>query len=256
MAQLNIRIEDDLRDGLDALARARGQSVSDLLRDLIRQALGRSRGPAKKGRDDTPVSLSALDRYSLALHHQVLAALARAADDSDSYDDHGDVAHHEQMIEILERGFSAEYDRLFGGLYAEMTPRECALVRDILEMFMWTKRSVDGLTDEQRALLGDDLAGRLEFSGFDFNNTLEARLASYACYLTSHGEWEEMATYFDDHHERGNSHWPMLARYQQMLLSWKPIWDTKTDSAHAHRLGSYLLDVDELREIASAGYRS
>jgi plasmid stability protein len=64
MAQLNIRLEDDLRDGLDALARARGHSVSDEVRDMVRQALGRSRAPDGEGGDDAPASLSALDRSS------------------------------------------------------------------------------------------------------------------------------------------------------------------------------------------------
>jgi uncharacterized protein YfbU (UPF0304 family) len=254
MAQLNIRIEDDLRDWLDALARARDQSVSEAVRDLISQAVGRDR--ADRHREDTPVSLSALDRCSMILQHRVLAALARAADDSESGDEHGEVARHEQMIEILERGFSAEYYRLFENVRAEMTPRECGLVHDILEMFMWTERSVARLPDEQRALLGDDLTDRLKFSGFDFNNTPEARLASYARYLTSHGQWEEMAPHFDARHEQGNSHWPTLARYQRMLSIWKPIWDARTGSEHVRKPGNYFLDVDELREIASAGYRS
>jgi uncharacterized protein YfbU (UPF0304 family) len=173
----------------------------------------------------------------------------------DPKEDYGEVAHHNQMIEILERGYSAEYYRLFDGLYAEMTRRECALVHDILELFLWTERSVRGLSPKLRPLLGNELAGHLTFAGFDFNSTPEVRLAGYARYLTSHGHWEEMAPYFDDRHERGNSHWPMLATYQQMLSCWKPIWEAKKGSARPGRPDGHLLGVDELREIAAAGYR-
>lgn len=241
MAQLNIRIDDESRDLFDSLARARGLSTSDLLRDLIYQALGR--GESDRPRDDTtPASLSAVERRRLAMQHEVLAVLGA--------DDEYEVAYHRQMIDVLNSGYTGEYYRTFQMIEPEMTDRECRLVWDILDMFRTVESSVGALTDEERESLGEHWAYALRFRGFDFNDSQEGRLASYAHFLIKDGRWTEMADRFDDEHGRGNSHSPMLASYQRMVSTWRPLWNTKVKAFGGPK--DYRFTVEELRQILAA----
>lgn len=179
MAQLNVRLDDHTRDSLDALARARGLSASDLIRSLIDNALGRD-DPGRPSGDATPPSLSAIERRTLALQHEILAHLTGGPDE----DNRGSESeYHRNMIEVLNSGFTSEYPDMFQMIQSEVTPRECSLVHDILEMFDTLERSVRQLTEEQRASLGEHAEHRLTFHGFDFNDSQEGRLASYARYL-------------------------------------------------------------------------
>jgi uncharacterized protein YfbU (UPF0304 family) len=239
MAQLNIRIDDEDRDLFDSLARARGLSTSDMLRDLIRQALGRGERP----RDDTtPASLSAVERRRLAMQHEVLATLKA--------DDEYEAAYHQQMIEVLNSGYTGEYYRTFQMIEPEMTDRECRLVWDILDMFRTVEGSVGALTEEERASLGEHWEYGLRFRGFDFNDRQEGRLAAYAHFLIKDDRWTELADRFDDQHERGNSHMPALASYQRMLSVWKPLWEAKVKSFGGPK--DYRFSVEELRRILDA----
>jgi len=241
MAQLNIRIDDESRDLFDSLARARGQNTSDLLRDLIAQALGR--GDYDRPRNDTtPSSLSAMDRRRLAMHHEVLAIL-KADEDYES-------GYHRQMIEVLDCGYTAEYYRTFQMIEPEMTQRECALVHDILDMFRTVEASVKALVDNERSALGEHKDYALKFRGFDFNDSRESRLASYANFLIKDGRWTELSDRFDDEHEHGNSHMPTLASYQRMLSVWKPLWQDKVKSFGGPN--SYRFTVEELQQVLAA----
>jgi uncharacterized protein len=240
MAQLNIRIDDESRDLFDSLARARGLSTSDLLRELIWQALGRD---DERPRDDTtPASLSAVERRRLAMQHEILAILTA--------EDEWESGYHRQMVEVLNSGFTSEYYKTFQMIQPEMTARECNLVHDILEMFTTVERSVAELTDDERASLGDHSDYALTFRGFDFNDSQESRLASYAHHVIKDDRWTDMADRFDDKHERGNSHMPTLATYQRMLSVWKPLWDKKIKSYGGP--SQYRFTVEELQQILAA----
>jgi uncharacterized protein YfbU (UPF0304 family) len=241
MAQLNVRLDDHTRDLFDALARARGLSASDLIRELIDQALGRDDGD--RPRDDTaPRTLSAVERRRFAMQHEVLANLTA--------EDEWEAAYHRQMIDVLNSGYTSEYYKTFQMIQPEMTGRECNLVHDILEMFTTVERSVTELTEEERASLGEHADYALKFRGFDFNNSQEGRLASYAHHVIKDDRWTNLADRFDDNHERGNSHMPVLASYQRMLSVWKPMWDKKIKAMGGPT--NYRFTLEELREILAA----
>lgn len=245
MAQLNVRLDDHTRDLFDALANARNINASDLIRELINQALGRD--DRSRPRDDTtPSSLSAVERRRLALLHETLAVLTK----TDQEDGGMESQYHRNMVEVLSYGYTAEYYKTFQMVQAEMTGRECSLVHDILEMFTQIERSVEELSDAERASLGEHSHYGLKFRGFDFNNSQESRLASYALYLINDGKYESMADRFDAKHERGNSHMPSLATYQRMLSVWGPIWKQKLENCGGPN--NYLVSVDELSKIMAA----
>lgn len=246
MAQLNLRIDDTTRDQFDALARARGLTASDLARELIGQALGRDDYDSPRG-DTTPNSLSALDRRRLALQHETLAILtAEDGEDGGGYE----AEYHRKMVDVLNSGYTSEYYKTFQMIEPEMTDRDCSLVHDILEMFTQLEWSVQHLGAEERASLGEHADWALTFSGFDFNNSYEGRLASYAHFLIKDDKWTSMAKYFDAKHERGNSHSPMLGSYQRMLSVFKPLWDTKVKKMGGPN--NYRFSADELRQIIAA----
>jgi uncharacterized protein len=241
MAQLNIRIDDETRDLFDALARARGQNISDLLRDLIAQAVGRGES-RRSGSDTTPASLSAIERRRFALLHEIMANLVA--------DEQYEAEYHRQMIDVLNYGYTSEYYKTFQMIYPEMTDRECSLVHDILEMFTTVERTVRELGPGDLDSLGEHADHALQFRGFDFNDSQEGRLASYARYLIKDDRWTDMADRFDDKHERGNSHMPMLATYQRMLSVWKPMWAQKVKAMGGPN--NYRFTVAELQQILAA----
>jgi uncharacterized protein len=243
MAQLNVRLDDHTRDLFDALARARGLSASDLIRGLIDKELGRDGSLDQLSSDVSPGSLSAVERRTLALLHEALALLTL---DSGERDGGRESQHHRRMIEVLDDGFTAEYSEMFRTMQSELTRRECQLVHDILQMFGILERSVEELSEEERADIGKDAEHALRFHGFDFNDSREARLASYAQFLISTDHWQEMAKHFDAGHEQGNSHLPRLALYQRMLAVWQPIWREKLRSI---RPDAYLYTPAELQEV-------
>jgi uncharacterized protein YfbU (UPF0304 family) len=246
MAHLNLRVDDHTRDLLDALARARGDTPSGLIRELINGALGLLQDSDRPRDDTTPRSMSAIERRSLAMQHEGLAHLTQTEEADGGWESQ----YHRDMVEVLSRGYTAEYYKTFQMIQREMTDRECDLVHDILEMFMQVERSVGELTDEERASLGDHYEFALRFRGFDFNDSQESRLASYARYVIEDGRWEFLADRFDNQHERGNSHSPALATYQRMLSAFRPIWKTKVESYGGRN--EYLLSAEELSQIIAA----
>lgn len=245
MAQLNIRLDDGARDQLDALADARGVTTSELMRDLIGNALGHS-DPEASGPSVTPVSLTAVERLRLAKLFEVLAHLTAVDGEKGGG---WKAVNNRRLAEVLTSGYTAEYDTLFQDIGPEMTRRECSLLMDILDMFTQLERSVGALDVKECSALGDSTVSMLMFRGFDFNDAFEGRLASYASYLISTRRWESMAAHFDELHEGGNSHMPMLAAYQRLLTTFRPIWRHKVDTHGGEN--RYLLSVDELGQVCA-----
>ena len=240
MATITLRVEDSTRDKLEQLAKARGTSVSELLRETIADLLGTRRELVT---DQTPRSLNMKDRRMLALLHEIL----------DRVDPDGEAGDHRRQIDALERGFTDEYAYEFGALEPELSLAECTLVHDILEMFTVLESSVARLDEKAQAELDDDARHVLVFAGFDLNDSRESRLLGYARHLINTERWEAMAGHFDDQHERGNSHMPTLARYQRMLTAFRAIVARKTKTAGL-TLTAYQFGIDALREVGGAAY--
>ena len=187
------------------------------------------------------VHLSDYERLSLSLQHDILAA---------TVDADGDAEYHRQVSEILREGYTREYDDVFRVLDDELGTEECELVADILDMFRHVGHSVDSLDGDADLLIGQHASSWLRFGGFDANDRLEGRMLGYARYLVSHGQWDDLAEYFDGHHDRGNSHAPHLDGYRRMLVKFRPIWARKVEGARG--MGGYDLTAEELKEIHEA----
>jgi len=114
----------------------------------------------------------------------------------------------EEACEILESGYTLEYETLASHIDRDMSEVKCREVRDILDMYRALKAA-------QRDLPAGTLAnGDATFLGFDGNN--ETEHFAYATFLMEvQDKWAESKQ------DPRNSHWPLLSRYRTMLQAWK-----------------------------------
>ncbi len=230
-------MEDDLKDRAEEAAAGEGMSVSEWTRHLMGAQLG-----LDVPEWSAPTSLSKRDRRQLALLHRILELVS---------DDEDEKQHHQTLIEVLECGYTGEYSHEFISIYDELPLDECRLVWDILDMFRVIGASVDKIGVEDVRALDEHAEHALRFRGFDFNDRRESRLADYAAHVIRSGRWSELAVYFDDQHERGDSHAALLASYLRMLRVFQPMWEAMI---HGPGRGQYHLNKTELSEIVQAWY--
>ncbi|MFE2754029.1 YfbU family protein [Actinosynnema sp. NPDC059335] len=235
-------MDDTVRDELDRAARARGTTVSDLLRNAINDLLGF--GDDRPDRGDVvavPRTLDTVERRTFALLHEVLGKLS---------DDEDDRRYHGQMAEVMTEGFAGEYHDEFGFMPVELSPTECSWANDILEMFRVVEHRLTELTPEDRERLGSAVRYTLTFDGFDLSRPDEARLLAYVRYMvTTDGRWEEFRERVTTG-ERGNSHSPRLARYQRMRAAYEAIRDR--NRANGRMTSAWDFDIEDLLSIVEA----
>jgi uncharacterized protein len=245
MATITLRIDDPIRDQLQAMAEGRGISVSDLLRSLIDGLFDRGDRDESRRRV-VPEGMTAVDRKQLALLHRILARLVEETTDDERLGQDGDTAYQLDRAQSLEEGWTKEYDMEFYAMEPELSRRDCGLVMDLLDMFRILKSSVEQASGN----LSDDDVRTLTFHGFDLSDDFEGRLLGYACWLVSEGDrWQEQADVFSDQNDGGNSHMPLLATYRRMLEVYEPIWRSVIHRAGRTRT---LLTAEELRQVATA----
>jgi uncharacterized protein len=237
MATITLRLDDWTRDEVERLAQAQDTTISELLRSKINELLGKD---VDLPRADAPRSMSLTQRRTLALLHEMLALLK-----SDE-----DAAYHRRRMQVLESGFTAEYGDEFIAIGPELTPTDCSLVWDILDMFSVLESSVTRLSPDELAELGEDGERVLSFRGFDGNDARESRMLDYVKYLIDTRRWTNLAEHLSDAQEQGNSHMPVLATYQRMLRAFKPIWDGKLSRGTGRE--ALDLTIVELRQVLDA----
>ncbi|KOX27116.1 hypothetical protein ADK67_15015 [Saccharothrix sp. NRRL B-16348] len=239
MPTVTLRLDDETRDELERVAQGRGLNVSTLLRTAIDELLGRD---VDVPRVDTPRTLGMVERQSLALQHEVLRLLS---------DDQHDRDYHEQRARVLRHGFTTEYHGEFTAVHSELPPAEGELVMKILDMFTALEAALDRLDGESVAEMGID-ADLLRFSGFDFNDPREARMADLAQYLIDDGRWTSLAHHFDNRHPehaQGNSHMPVLDFYQRLLASFQAVVAERKKKSGRSAFDTYRLDLGDLRKV-------
>jgi len=236
MPTITLRVDDQTKDDLDALARSRGATITDLLRPLVDELTGR----ATERPGAHPVHLSPVERRILSLQHEILGKL-----DPDLEQ------HHRLRSEALNAGYAAEYAEEFAGVEPGLTARDCELVQDILDMFRILKASTDKLGPAAVASLGKHAGTLLAFRGFDLNDPAEGRMLGYVRYLLETDRWTDLAAYFDDKHEGGNSHRRTLPTYRRMLEAYESLSEAKTEG-RGFGPDQYLFSPDELAAVARA----
>jgi uncharacterized protein len=168
-----------------------------------------------------PDSLSQVERLQLVNQFEILEKL-----------DPENAKFYAEKREILERGYTILYEKVFNNIFEEMSMDECNYVFDVLEMHRALINSYDRLTDKA-GLTPSDVA----FRGFDGNN--ESKRYAFAKHLKETGRWEETLKGKLNSHFIGTMH-----RYPPMLERWKRIRDQKDD------LGAeWGLTADQIKEI-------
>ena len=244
MATLTLRVDDNIRDELERAARARGTTVSDLLRAAINDLLGWQDADIQSGSVVVPRTLDVVQRRMFALMHEILGKVTDE-EDKDEKD------YHQRRAEVMTEGYAGEYYGEFGFMPAELTPAECARLNDILEMFRVVEFNLAQLDPADRERLGSNAEHALTFSGFDMNKPDEARLLSYARHLVKDEDtWTDFRERLTTG-ERGNSHSPRLDRYLRMLPVYKTIWERKR-SGYERGRDDDLFDIDDLRLMIEA----
>jgi uncharacterized protein YfbU (UPF0304 family) len=246
MATLTLRVDDAVRDELDRAARARGTTISDLLRSAINDLLGFEDAGAQDRENSVvvPRTLDVVQRRMFAMMHEMLGKLA---------DDEDDKEYHQRHAEVMTEGFAGEYYAEFGFMSAELTPAECSRLNDILEMFRVLEFSLSQLSPADRERLGHDADHVLIFDGFDLQKPAESRLLSYAKHMVKDEDnWAEFRERLTTG-ERGNTHSSRLARYLRMHRAYTAIRD-KNISGRGHRRDDYLFDVDDLSSMIEAAW--
>lgn len=247
MATITVRIEDSVRNALQAKADEERQTLSDFVRDRLQDAVFsfRDADKVKSGRSDDfePETLSPLDRHKLALLHRILARVLPV----DGNDVDGDLEHQLERANVLERGFTRDYSMEFVGLQPELSARHCDFVMDVLELSRIALYSIKYLR-EQGVDVDESLERSLKFSGFDHNDSLELQMSSYVRFLVKEEKWVEQKDFVLGR-GRGNSHSQMIPVYSRMLTEYREIKQNR-----ARRVGvmDYHLTAEELQRIAGS----
>ncbi|MCF2443582.1 YfbU family protein [Dyadobacter sp. CY345] len=113
-----------------------------------------------------PETISLVDRQLLINQCKILSIFGDAQEK----------VLYERRIEILEKGYTGLYQKVFNTLYEEVPISTYQEVENILKMYNRINDSIRYLNDEDKELL--DL-GSLEFEGFDVNGGMHYYMMSY-----------------------------------------------------------------------------
>jgi uncharacterized protein YfbU (UPF0304 family) len=245
MGILNVRVEDHIHDRLKELADDEGVTLSDFVRDLLRDAVipitDRSEA---HGDQEAPESFSVRDRLVLSMLHRILARVL--PEDATGVD--GDEEYQLKKAQVLESGFTGQYWLEVAGFETELSKKDSRRVVDILEMHRVITFSIKRLAEEGTPV-DAELAHRLRFRGFDHNDSLEGHMARYVEFLMADGRhWTELNPQIEDS-DNGNSHMQMLGVYQRMLTEYRRIMEGRT---RQYSPDGYLLNAEELNRLHEA----
>lgn len=244
MAVLNVRVDDHVHEGLKQLADEQGISLSEFVRDLLREAVVPMR--EEHGDQRAPDSMRLFERQVLAELHRIHARLVP----EDGSEEDGDPAYQKRRAEILESGFTGEYWREVAGFESELPKRDSRRVIDILQMFRVITFSIRDLGKDEQ--LSEDAARWLTFRGFDHNDALEGHMARYVEFMMRDGQkWTELRPQVEANDD-GNSHMEMLDTYLRMLKEYRRIVD---DPKRSRGRDSWKLTLEDLERIADAVLR-
>lgn len=228
MPTISFRIDDELKERIDALVESQGLNVSALFRDALADKVDE----LEAGDEKAQFRISLKERLGLVLQLKTLEKLATG--------DH-DRAGYARQIELLTSGYELHYRDLVEWFDVGFSARWCREVIDILSMFADLNWAFENFTSEQQATVNRHA---ITFLGFDGNN--ETRQMAYARFFmfdmdrfqSLHKQAQE--TQLDSHQQ-------MLPAYRRMLGVFRTLKATGGNS-----LADYRLTVDQVQAVVAA----
>src|SRR5215212_668015 len=151
------------------------------------------------------MDLTKVERRLLANQYHILSLL-----------DEGNAEHYENVRDALENGYEAAYlYEVFGWMLDPLSPLQCKVVIDAMNMYSTIQRSYEALDDKT----GIE-ESRTWFPGFDGEQ--ETTHMGYARYVF---EKEHRFAHLMPSTEDFDSHVPTVQRYRRMIPVWKSIDD-------------------------------
>lgn len=145
------------------------------------------------------MDLSKKDRLLLINQYRILAALEK-----------DDASHYNELIKILENGYSIFYSMVDEWISEDMSEREGRFVLEILDLY----RAVEDVKRKSKSKKLEDHNYSF-FMGFDGNN--ETKYMAFSRFLVQEqGKFREQEKYLRKN-DNMNSHMPMIPKYQRML---------------------------------------
>lgn len=162
------------------------------------------------------MELSKRDRLILINQYKILASLNK--DDAD---------HYQELISILENGYSIFYSQLDEWVSSDMPEEEGRFVLEVLDLYRAIEDVKRSSKDER--LMTHDYSF---FLGFDGNNETE-HMSFCRFVIETQGKFQEQQQYLLKN-DNLNSHMPMIEKYSRMLEEAKQLpnkWRLSVDEA-------------------------
>ena len=137
--------------------------------------------------------------------------------------------------EIVERGYTIQYDDVFGGIFNEMPLAECEYVYGVLGMFRVLINSFNALKGKKRLTLDD-----VKFGGFDGNN--ESKRHAFVEHLRKEGRWTETLVGNLNSHSIST-----MSLYPEMLAK----FDRIAEGLNKTQVGGWDLTAEQIKEVIS-----
>ena len=173
-----------------------------------------------------PESISLIERQLLINQCRILSALG----------DEKERELYEKRIEILEKGYTGLYPKVFNNLYEEVPLSVYNEISDIMKMYSRINESIRLLPESDKELL--DLAS-LEFEGFDQDSGMHYYMMSYLVdRMDEHGDYKgrELKS-----HKSGS-----LIKYNRMLSVYFDYEKAKKQQYSAQDLQMF---IDQVKAI-------
>ena len=232
MPTISIRVSDDLKSRLDALAQESESTLSGVILDAINSMTGGRRVDFPE--DTAPYTLSSTNRLILR-NQEILLSLC------DGLEAHEREIHAKNVM-ILENGYTSDYSEVFRALRPEVPYSLCEELYDILDMFRVLRFSYNKLADDDKAQVEER---DISFRGFDYSDSTESPLSGYVEYLFNDRKYEELEEPMKRFSDGGNSHHRNLDMYRRMYRCFNQIW-------RKHLLTARELSLEEIQKVVSA----
>ena len=232
MPTISIRVSDDLKSRLDALAQESESTLSGVILEAINSMTGGRRVDFPE--DTAPYTLSSTNRLILR-NQEILLSMSNGLDDYER-------EIHAKNAAILANGYTSDYSEVFRALRPEVPYNLCEELYDILDMFRVLRFSYNKLADDDKAQVEER---DISFRGFDYSDSTESPLSGYVEYLFNDGKYEELEEPMKRFSDDGNSHHRNLDMYRRMYRCFNQIW-------RKHLLTAHELSLEEILKVVSA----